>query len=106
MTIWYGMEENKVEFKEKIGLVFELYEKYERLVQPYKSQAVCEKGCASCCIDVGSVGATTLEGLIIAEYAPLVVDDCIPLKNVMVEGLWFTDKPLSWVRRLRRNCRN
>jgi hypothetical protein len=68
MSIWHGMEEKKVEFKEKIGLVFELYEKYERLVEPYKSQAVCEKGCASCCIDVGSVGATTLEGLIIAEY--------------------------------------
>jgi hypothetical protein len=48
--------------------VFQLYEEYERLVQPYKTLAVCEKGCASCCTDVGSVGATTQEGLIIAEY--------------------------------------
>ena len=52
----------------KKKLVFELYDKYERLVEPFKSQAVCEKGCASCCIDVGSVGAATLEGLIILEY--------------------------------------
>jgi Fe-S-cluster containining protein len=58
----------KLDFTEKKKQVFNLYDKYERLVQPYKSQAVCEKGCASCCIDVGSVGATTLEGLIILEY--------------------------------------
>ena len=57
-----------MDLKEKKTRVYELYDKYERLVQPYKSQAVCEKGCASCCIDVGSVGATTLEGLIILEY--------------------------------------
>jgi hypothetical protein len=57
-----------MDLKEKKTNVYELYEKYERLVEPYKSQAVCEKGCASCCIDVGSVGATTLEGLIILEY--------------------------------------
>ncbi|UCF02882.1 MAG: YkgJ family cysteine cluster protein [Deltaproteobacteria bacterium] len=56
-----------MDFIEKKKLVFQLYEEYERLVRPYKSQAVCEKGCASCCIDVGSVGATTLEGLIILE---------------------------------------
>ena len=58
----------KLDLREKKRLVFELYEKYERLVKPYKEQAVCEKGCASCCIDVGNVGATTLEGLIILEY--------------------------------------
>jgi hypothetical protein len=57
-----------MDFIEKKRQVFQLYDEYERLVQPYKSQAVCEKGCASCCIDVGSVGATTLEGLIILEY--------------------------------------
>ena len=59
---------DKLDFVKKKKQVFALYEQYERLVEPYKSQAVCEKGCASCCIDVGSVGATTLEGLIILEY--------------------------------------
>ena len=53
---------------EKKREVFQLYDEYERLAHPYMSQAVCEKGCASCCIDVGSVGATTLEGLIILEH--------------------------------------
>ena len=57
-----------MDLKEKKTKVYELYEQYERMVQPYKSQAVCAKGCASCCIDVGSVGATTLEGLIITKY--------------------------------------
>jgi len=57
-----------MDFIKKKKQVFALYQQYERLVEPYKSQAVCEKGCASCCIDVGSVGATTLEGLIITEY--------------------------------------
>ena len=57
-----------MDLEEKKTKVTELYDKYERLVEPFKSQAVCEKGCASCCIDVGSVGATTLEGLIILEY--------------------------------------
>jgi hypothetical protein len=57
-----------LDLREKNKKVFKLYDKYERLVEPFKEQAVCEKGCASCCIDVGSVGATTLEGLIILEY--------------------------------------
>ena len=59
---------DKLDFIEKKRQVFQLYDEYERLVEPFKSQAVCEKGCASCCIDVGSVGATTLEGLTILEY--------------------------------------
>jgi hypothetical protein len=57
-----------MDLKEKERLVFELYDKYERLVEPFKAQAVCEKGCASCCIDVGTVGATTLEALLILEH--------------------------------------
>lgn len=57
-----------MDFIVKKKQVLKLYHKYERLVRPYKSQAVCEKGCASCCIDVGSVGATTMEGLIILEH--------------------------------------
>jgi len=57
-----------VDFREKKRLVFGLYERYERLVQSFKAQAVCKIGCASCCKDVGHIGATTLEGLIIFEY--------------------------------------
>ena len=57
-----------MDYRKKKKEVFKLYDEYERLVEPFKSQAVCEKGCASCCIDVGSVGATTLEALIILEH--------------------------------------
>ena len=53
---------------EKKRLLFAVYNEYERVVQPFKEQSVCERGCASCCIDVGNVGATTLEGMIILEY--------------------------------------
>ena len=53
---------------EKKQQVSQLYEAYERTAEPYKAQAVCAKGCASCCIEVGSVGATTVEGLIILDY--------------------------------------
>jgi hypothetical protein len=59
---------SRLDLKERKRLVFALYDQYERLAKPFKEQAVCEKGCASCCIDVGNVGATTLEGLIILEY--------------------------------------
>lgn len=57
-----------MDLREKKKQVFKLYEDFERLVKAFKEQAVCEKGCASCCIDVGNVGATTLEGLIVLEY--------------------------------------
>jgi hypothetical protein len=63
-----NVEAKALEISKKKKQVFDLYEQYERLVEPFKEQAVCEKGCASCCIDVGNVGATTLEGLIILEY--------------------------------------
>ena len=53
---------------EKKRLLFAVYNEYERVVQTFKEQSVCERGCASCCIDVGNVGATTLEGMIILEY--------------------------------------
>ena len=59
---------DKLDLDTKKKQIFKLYEKYERLVEPFKEQAVCEKGCASCCIDVGSVGAATLEGVIILDY--------------------------------------
>lgn len=57
-----------VDIIEKKEQIFQLYNEYERVVQPFKEQSVCERGCASCCIDVGNVGATTLEGMIILEY--------------------------------------
>jgi len=45
-----------------------LYEEFERQVAPFRAQAVCVKGCADCCIQVGTVAATTLEGMVIRQY--------------------------------------
>jgi Fe-S-cluster containining protein len=53
---------------EKKGQLFSLYEKFERRVASFRAQAVCVKGCADCCIQVGTVAATTLEGMVIREY--------------------------------------
>ena len=40
-----------------------LYEEFEHQVAPLRAEAVCIKGCADCCIQVGTVAATTLEGM-------------------------------------------
>ena len=53
---------------EEKGQLFSLYEEFERRVAPFRSQTVCVKGCADCCIQVGTVAATTLEGMVIREY--------------------------------------
>jgi Fe-S-cluster containining protein len=53
---------------EKKGQLFSLYEEFERRVAPFRAQAVCVKGCADCCIQVGTVAATTLEGMVLREY--------------------------------------
>jgi Fe-S-cluster containining protein len=45
-----------------------LYEEFEREITRFRAQAVCIKGCADCCIQVGTVAATTLEGMVIREY--------------------------------------
>ena len=55
-------------FENKKQQLFELYGKYAELVQPYTASAVCGKGCADCCTNVGSVDVTTLEGLIIHKH--------------------------------------
>jgi uncharacterized protein len=53
---------------EKKRQLVALYEAFERQVAPFRAQAVCVKGCADCCIQVGTVAATTLEGMVIREY--------------------------------------
>jgi uncharacterized protein len=52
----------KIEKRKKLK---ELYNQYEEEVAEFKKIAACVKGCASCCIDVGSIDITTLEGIII-----------------------------------------
>lgn len=60
--------ESVVRLDEKKEQLAALYEEFERRVAPFRAQAVCDKGCADCCIQVGTVAATTLEGMVIREY--------------------------------------
>ncbi len=53
--------------KEKKKRLEELYGQYERGVAEFKKSAACIKGCATCCIYVGNIDITTLEGIIIYE---------------------------------------
>jgi hypothetical protein len=56
-----------MDLEEKKKNLRELYEQYEEDVAEFKKAAACESGCADCCIDVGDVDITTLEGVIIRE---------------------------------------
>ena len=53
--------------EEKKSQLFELYDRYTELAQPFLASAVCGKGCADCCTAVGNVDIVTLEGLIILQ---------------------------------------
>jgi Fe-S-cluster containining protein len=52
---------------EKRKKLEELYSQYEKDVAEFKKSAMCVKGCAGCCIDVGNIDITTLEGIIIRD---------------------------------------
>lgn len=60
--------ESVVRLDEKKEQLLTLYQEFEREIAPFRAQAVCVKGCADCCIQVGTVAATTLEGMLIREY--------------------------------------
>jgi len=55
--------------EEKTNQLQPIYDEFKAAADPYKTEAVCAKGCAFCCTDAGSIHITTLEGL--------VVRDCI-----------------------------
>jgi Fe-S-cluster containining protein len=52
---------------EKRKKLKELYNQYEEDVAELKKSAACVKGCADCCINVGNIDITTLEGIIILD---------------------------------------
>jgi hypothetical protein len=57
-----------VDIKTKQQKLKEIYDNFEIQARPFKAGAVCEVGCAFCCIHFGNVDAITLEGLIIHEW--------------------------------------
>jgi hypothetical protein len=57
-----------MDIKTKQEKLKEIHDDFEIKARPFKSGAVCTKGCAFCCIHFGNVDAITLEGLIIHEW--------------------------------------
>jgi Fe-S-cluster containining protein len=53
--------------KKKLNRLQTIYSDFERAVAAYKAEAACDKGCAFCCSDAGSIHITTLEGLVIRD---------------------------------------
>lgn len=45
----------------------DIYQNYEQESAQFKEQAVCGKGCSSCCTVAGKIDAVTLEGMILLE---------------------------------------
>lgn len=52
----------------RFNLLEEIYDDYESLAQPFKTNAVCKAGCAFCCTHFGNVDVITLEGLRIHQW--------------------------------------
>jgi len=48
--------------------LFRIYKEFAKDARKYTKNIVCKPGCADCCIDVGSIDVTTLEGLVILDY--------------------------------------
>ena len=57
-----------MDIKTKQEKLKQIYDDFEIRARPFKSDAVCTKGCAFCCTHFGNVDAITLEGLIIHEW--------------------------------------
>lgn len=47
----------------KFNMLDDIYGRFEEETAPFRETAACEKGCAFCCTDAGSIDMTTLEGL-------------------------------------------
>lgn len=51
--------------QDKIEVLPEIYSDFENSVSEFKKSAACKVGCADCCIYVGNVDITTMEGIVI-----------------------------------------
>ncbi|MBU2522311.1 MAG: YkgJ family cysteine cluster protein [Proteobacteria bacterium] len=51
--------------QDKIEELPEIYSDFEKSAAEYKNSAACKIGCAYCCICVGNVDITTMEGIVI-----------------------------------------
>jgi Fe-S-cluster containining protein len=56
-----------MDIEKQIDQIKDIYQAFETEAAKYKENAACDKGCAYCCTDAGSIDITTLEGLVILE---------------------------------------
>jgi uncharacterized protein len=59
------MNTMKITIEEKKKRLLAIYDQYETDAAEFKKASACIEGCADCCIDVGKIDITTLEGIII-----------------------------------------
>ncbi|MBE0425446.1 MAG: YkgJ family cysteine cluster protein [Nitrospirae bacterium] len=74
----------KVNIEEKKQKLYAIYDQYEKDVVEFKKASACVIGCADCCIDVGKIDITTLEGIIIRDK---IVKFEEPLRSEIKERL-------------------
>lgn len=55
----------------KIVQLQSIYDEFELEAAPYKEKTACQRGCAFCCTDAGSIHITTLEGLAVGNAMAL-----------------------------------
>ena len=53
--------------KDKIPGLDKIYIAFAEIIQEFKKEAACDKGCGFCCTDAGSIDITTLEGMVIRQ---------------------------------------
>ena len=72
------MNKMKITIEEKKKRLLAIYDHYEKDMAEFKKAAACVVGCAECCIDVGKIDITSLEGIIIREQIAIFDE---PLKS-------------------------
>ena len=72
------MNSMKITIEEKKKRLLAIYDHYEKDMAEFKKAAACMTGCAECCIDVGKIDITSLEGIIIREQIAISDE---PLKS-------------------------
>ena len=56
-----------MEMIDKVMRLKEIYDAYDAVAASFKNAAACERGCAFCCTDAGTIDITTLEAMAIRD---------------------------------------
>ncbi len=70
--------------------LFRIYKEFNKEARKYIHLAVCKAGCADCCIDVGNIDITTLEGLVILDHLRTLPPSQQKALNQRLEGNFWS----------------